>query len=198
MDGRQNRDGLFGDIDAREDSRGLRDTRETLVENLSREMAELQVDVVLLGTNTTTLADLNRHRARDDIAGSKILRSGRVTFHEPLTLRVQQVSALTTRTYNTSAMVHGQISPRTLSDKTAGTVDTSWVELHKLEVLEGQTCTGDHGIAITRAGVRTRTAEVCTSVTTSREDGLVCPEAVECAVLHIQCDNADTFAVLHD
>lgn len=72
------------------------------------------------------------------------------------------------------------------------------MELHELQILEGQTGTGDHGITVTRAGVRTCAAEVRTPITTSREDGLVCPEAVERAVLHIQCDDADTLAVLHD
>jgi len=89
VDGGQHRDRLLGNINTGEDSSGLRDTRETLMENLRRKMAELQVDVVLLRSNTTTLADLDGHRTRDDVTRSQILSSRRVTFHETFTLRVQ-------------------------------------------------------------------------------------------------------------
>ena len=99
MDGGEDGNGLFGDIDTREDSRSLRDTRETPVEDLCGQVAELEVDVVLLGTDTATLADLNGHGTRDDVAGCEILRRRRITLHETLTLRVKEVSTLTTRTY---------------------------------------------------------------------------------------------------
>ena len=72
------------------------------------------------------------------------------------------------------------------------------MELHELQILEGQTCTGDHCVAVTRAGVRTRAAEVRTPVTTSCQHSLVCPEAVKRAVLHVQRNDADTLAILHD
>ena len=98
VDGGEDGNGLFGDIDTREDSRSLGDTGETLVEDLCGQMAELEVDVVLLGTDTATLADLDGHRTRNDVARRKILRSRRVTLHESLTLRVEQVATLTART----------------------------------------------------------------------------------------------------
>jgi hypothetical protein len=94
--GREHRDRLLRDVNTREDRRGLGDTGETLMENLGREMAELEVDVVLIGTNTTTLADLDGHRARDDVTRGEILRGRCVTLHEALTLRVQEVASLTT------------------------------------------------------------------------------------------------------
>ena len=99
MDGRQDRNGLLGDIDTREDSGGLRDTRESLVEDLWWQVAELEVDVVLLRTNTTALANFDGHGTRDDVTRCEILRRRRITLHEPLTLRVKEVSTLTTRTY---------------------------------------------------------------------------------------------------
>ena len=98
VDGGQDGDGLLRDIDTREDSGGLRDTRETLVQDFGGEMAELKVAVVLLRANTTTLTDLDRHATRHDITRGKILRSRGVTLHEALTLSVEKVASLTART----------------------------------------------------------------------------------------------------
>ena len=98
VDGGQNGNGLLGDIDTREDGGSLGDTREALLEDLGGQMAELQVDMVLLGADTTTLADLNGHGSRDDVTRGKILGSGGVALHEAFTLRVQEISSLTTGT----------------------------------------------------------------------------------------------------
>ena len=86
----------------------------------------------------------------------------------------------------------------TFSDQTAGTVDTSWVELDEFQVLEGKACASNHGITVARARVRTRAAEVSASITTSRQDGLVCTETVKSTVFHIQRNNTDALAILHD
>ena len=66
--GRQDRDGLLGDIDAREDARRFRDTRQPLMDDLRVQMAQVQMDMVLVRTAAPPLADLDRHRAADDIA----------------------------------------------------------------------------------------------------------------------------------
>lgn len=95
MDGRKNGDRLLGDIDATEDSSSLRDTGQTLVEDIWREMAELEVDVVLFGSNTAALADFDGNASRYDVAGCKILCRRCVALHETLTLRVDQVASFT-------------------------------------------------------------------------------------------------------
>jgi len=46
--------------------------------------------------------------------------------------------------------------------------------------------------------VRTRTAEVSTTVTTSSEDSLVAAETVKSAILHVESDYANTLTILHD
>lgn len=86
----------------------------------------------------------------------------------------------------------------TLSDETASTVDTRRVELHELKILQGQAGTRNHRVTVTRASVRTRAAEVRSPVTTGGQDSLVCTEAVEGAILHVQRDDTNAFAVLHD
>ena len=86
----------------------------------------------------------------------------------------------------------------TFGDQTAGTVDTSWVELDEFQVLEGKAGASNHGITVARARVRTRATEVSASITTSRQDGLVCTETVKGTVFHIQRNNTDALAILHD
>jgi len=86
----------------------------------------------------------------------------------------------------------------TLSDKTAGAIDTSWVELDKLQILQRKASTSNHCITVTRTSVCTRAAEICPTVTSGCEDRFVCPEAVERAILHVERDDPDTLAVLHD
>jgi hypothetical protein len=97
MYGGQHRNGLLGNIHTSEDSRGLADTGEALMQDLRRQMAELEVDVVLVWSDTASFADLDCHRAGYDIAGSEILRSRGIPLHETFTLRVEQVATLTAR-----------------------------------------------------------------------------------------------------
>jgi hypothetical protein len=97
--GRQDGDRFLGNINAREDSSSFRDTRKTLLENIRREMAELEVDVIFLGTNTTALTNFDGHGARNNITRSKILGRRGVTFHEAFTLGIQEVASLSARTY---------------------------------------------------------------------------------------------------
>jgi hypothetical protein len=61
MDGRQDGDGLLGNVDTCENGGSLRNTRETLVENLRWQMAELEVNVVFVRANTTAFANLEGH-----------------------------------------------------------------------------------------------------------------------------------------
>ena len=105
MDGGQDRNGLLGDVDTGEDGGSLRDTGEAFVEDLCGKMAELEVDVVLLRTDTTTLSDLKGHGSRHDVTRGKILCSGGVALHETFTLRVQEISSLTTGTCSTLEVV---------------------------------------------------------------------------------------------
>ena len=183
VDGGQDGDGLLGDINTSENGGGLGDTRQTLVKDLRRQVAELEVDVVLLRSNTATLTDLKSHRTGDNVSGSKILGSRCVTLHESLTLGVQEVTSFTTRT---------------LGDQATGTVDTSWVELNELEILVGQTGTGNHGHTITGTCVRRCAGEVSTAVTSSGQNGVLSDEPVDCTVLLVVGNDTLADAILHD
>jgi hypothetical protein len=102
MDCRQDRDWFFGDINARKDSSRFRDTGKPFVKDLRRKMAQLEVKMIFLRSNTTAFANLNGHAAGDDITRREILRGRGVTFHEPFTFGVQQVTSFPSRTYSTS------------------------------------------------------------------------------------------------
>lgn len=72
------------------------------------------------------------------------------------------------------------------------------MKLNELQILQWQTGTGDHGVTISRTGVCTRTTEVGAAITSGSQNSLVSTEAVEGSVLHVQGDDANAFAILHD
>jgi hypothetical protein len=86
----------------------------------------------------------------------------------------------------------------TFGDEAASTVDTSWVELDKLEILKGQAGTNYHRITITRTSMRTCAAEIRASISTSSQNSLVCTEAMKSTVLEVESDDAYTFSLVHD
>ena len=183
VDGGKDGDGFLSDVDTLEVPGGLGDTGETGSENLRRKMAELEVDVILEGTDTTALTDLHGHGSGDDVTTGKILGRGGISLHESLTLRVQEVTTLTTRTFG---------------DEETGTVDTSGVELDELHVLVGETSTGDHGHTVTGTRVGRSAAEVGSAVTTGGENSVVASEPVEGAVLKAVGENTTALSVLHE
>lgn len=174
---------LLADIHTRENTSSLRDTRETLSKNLRRQVAKLQVNVVLLGTNTTAITDFHSHRSGNDITRSKILGGRGITLHETLTLGVEQVTTLTTST---------------LSDQASSTVDTGRMELNELKILVGETSASNHGHTVTSASVGRRAAEVGTPITTSSENSVVGEETVEGSVFLVVGEDTTALSVLHD
>lgn len=183
VDGGKNGNGLLADIDTSEDRGGLRNTGQTLVKDLGGQVRKLEVDVVLVRADTTTLTDLHGHGTRDNVTRGKILGGRSVTLHESLTLRVEEITTLTTRT---------------LSNQTTSTVDTSRVELNELQILVRKTSTGDHSHTVTSASVSRGTREVSTSVTTSGQDSVLCAEAVDGTILLVVGNDTLALAVLHD
>ena len=142
-------------------------------------MGELQADVVLLRSDTSALSDLNSHRSGNDISGSEILCSGCVTFHESLSLGVEQVSTLSSGSFG---------------DQASCSVNTGRVELDKLEILQRETGSRNHGVSVTGAGMGGGAAEVGSSISTSGQNGLVCSESVESTIFLVVCGNTDTLA----
>ena len=181
--GGDHRDGLLGDVHTGEDRGSLRDTRQTLGEELGGKVVEVEVDVVLFRPDAASLANLEGHRARHDIARGEVLGGGRVTLHEALTLAVPEDTTL---------------AARALGDEAPGAVDAGGVELDKLLILHGETRARRHRVTVSRARVRGRRGEVRASVASRRQHRLVRPEPVEGSVLHAHRDDADALALVHD
>jgi hypothetical protein len=62
------RDRFFRNIDTREDTRRLGDTREPFLNDFGSEVLEVQVDVIMFRAYTATFADLHGHCATHDVA----------------------------------------------------------------------------------------------------------------------------------
>lgn len=175
--------GNLPNINTSENGSSLGNTRQTLVKDLRWQVRKLEVDVVLLWPNTTTVANLHGHGPGDNVTRSKILGSRGVTLHESLTLGIEEVTALTTRTFG---------------DQAASAVDTSGMELNELEILVGKSCTGDHGHTVTSTSVCRGTREVGTAVATSGEDSVVGVESVDGSVFLVVSNDTLADTVLHD
>lgn len=183
VNGGENGDGLLGNVNTSENGGGLGNTGESLVEHGGGQMRQLEEDVVAVLANTSALSDLQGHGSRHDISGGQILGGGSVSLHESLTVLVEQISSLTSGS---------------LSNQTAGAIDTGRVELDKLQILEGKAGSGDHGHTVTSTGVGRGTGEVGSSVTTGGQNGLVGSESMQGSVLLVVGNDTDTGAVLHE
>lgn len=175
--------GHLPNINTSENGSSLGNTRQTLVKDLRWQVRKLEVDVVLLWSNTTTIANLHGHRSGDYVTRGEILGGRGVTLHESLTLGVEEVTTLTTRTFG---------------DQAASAIDTSRVELNKLEILVGESSTGDHGHTVTSTCVCRRTREVGTTVPTSGENSVVGVESVDGSVFLVVSNDTLADTVLHD
>jgi hypothetical protein len=89
VDSGQDGDGLFGNIDTGKDGGGLGNTGQSLVENFGWEMRELEEDVVLFRSDTSSFSNLQSHGSGYDISRSQILGGRGVSLHESLSLRVE-------------------------------------------------------------------------------------------------------------
>jgi len=183
VNGGKDRDGLLGNVDTGEDRGGLGDTWETLVENLWWQVRKLEVDVVLVWANTTSITNLHSHASADNITRCKILGGRCVSLHESLTLAVEEVATLTTRT---------------LGDQASSSVDTGRVELDEFEILVGETGTGDHGHSISGTGVCGCAGEVGATVSTGGKNGVVGAEAVESTIFLVVGNDTLALTILHD
>ncbi|KAH3663545.1 hypothetical protein OGAPHI_004946 [Ogataea philodendri] len=182
MHGWQNWNWLLGNVHTGENVSSFRNTWQSLLQHRGWQVGQLQVHVIFVGTNTSSSVDFHGDSSGNHISGSKILGGWCVSFHKSLTLAVQQVSTFSSGTF---------------SDQTSRTVDTRRMELDKLQVLQWETCSADHGISITGTGVGRGTREVSSSVTTCGNDRVRSLESVKGSVLLVVCNAPHTFSVVH-
>ena len=160
----------------------LKNTRETLMDLLGWQMVQVEVNVVILGTHTTALQDLHGHRAGHDVTRGQILGSGRIAFHEALTLTVPKDTAFTS-----AALGHQATSA----------IDTSGMELDKLRVFERESSSGDHTAAITSACVSTSAREVGSTVASSGQNCVGGLHSVDGAISHVVGHDTTALVSIH-
>ena len=147
-------------------------------------MVEVQEDVILLLADAAALADFDRHRARDDVAGGEVLGGGRVTLHEALALGIDEIAAF---------------AAGALGDEAARAVDAGRVELDEFHVLQRQAGAQHHAAAVAGAGMRRGAGSVGAAVAAGGEDRGLRPETMQRAVVELERDDAAADAlVVHD
>ncbi len=83
----------------------------------------MQEDVVLVAADAAAFADLDRHRARNDVARGEVLGVRRIALHEALAVGVGEIAAFAARTFG---------------NENARAVDARRVELNEFHVLQRQ------------------------------------------------------------
>src|SRR5690606_35789711 len=91
--GGDDRDRLLLDVDAGDDDRTPGDAGQLLVDVGRIEVGQVEVDVVAVLAHAAAFADLDGHRAADDVAAGEVLGVGRIALHEALAVAVAQDAA---------------------------------------------------------------------------------------------------------
>ena len=127
-------------------------------QHVRAEVADVDVDVVLVRAGAAALQHLEHHRAGDDVAGGQVDDRRGVALHEALALAVEQPAALA---------AHG------FGDQDAQAGQARRVKLVKLHVLQRKSLAEDDADAVAGEGVRVGGGLVHSARTAGREhDGL--------------------------
>mmetsp|Transcript_19618 Transcript_19618/g.43478 ORF Transcript_19618/g.43478 Transcript_19618/m.43478 type:complete len:291 (+) Transcript_19618:780-1652(+) len=169
MHGGKYRNRLLGHINAGKNLRRLTDPRQALTQSLRRQVVQMQIDVVFVGTDATPLPDLHSHGPRHHITRCQILRSWRIGCHEGITVGVLQNPSFT------SAPLGHQATSRK---------NSSWVELNKLQILKRQTLPRHSTASVPGASVSGSARVVTPPEPSSCDHRAVCTEPVQSTVLH--------------
>mmetsp|Transcript_26177 Transcript_26177/g.71816 ORF Transcript_26177/g.71816 Transcript_26177/m.71816 type:complete len:667 (-) Transcript_26177:261-2261(-) len=176
VDSGQRGDGFLGDVDAGKNSCRFGDSWQSLRQQVSGEVVEVQVDVILLGADTPSLPNLHGHGPGYHVPGRQILGTGRVSLHKALSLAVSKDSTL---------------PAASLRHQTTGPVNPRGVELNKLVVLVGDPLAERHGVSVPRAGVGRGAGKVGPAVPAGGQNRVLGADPVHAPVLHVQHNDAD-------
>ena len=152
MDGRDDWNGFFRNVHTSKNTRRFRNPRQALFYHRRIQMVEMQKDMISIRSHSPALTNFYCHGTADYITAGQVLCRWRIPFHKALTFGINQKAALSTYT---------------LGDQTTRTVNTCWVKLHKFHILQWQSSTQHHGIAVTRASMGRRATKIRSTVTAS-------------------------------
>lgn len=174
---------LLRHIDSGEDHGGLGDSWESLLKLLGWQMVKLKVDVILVWSDSTSLHDLDGHRARNDVTGGEILGDWGVTLHETFSGRVDEVSSFSTGSFG---------------DKASSSIDSSWVELNELHIGVVDSGSGGESGSVSSAGVSRGAREEGSSVSSGGQHGVLGAETMDGSVFEVHGNDSNAGSVLHD
>ena len=129
---------FFHRVDTEVGAGELGDVRQFRLQHVLAEVADVDVDVVLVRTGPATLQHLEHHGPRDDVARGQVDDCGGVAFHEPLALAVEQPAAL---------------AAHRLGDKNPEPGQSGRMELVELHVLQGKSLAEDDSQSVAGQGV---------------------------------------------
>merc|ERR1719494_1312994 len=104
------------------------------------------------------------------------------SFHESLSLAVQEIASFTSRS---------------LCDETASSIDSCRMKLNKLEIFIGKTCSGHHCCSITSAGMGRGAREVCTAISSSSKDCVFGSDSVKGSIFKAEGKNTQAPSFVH-
>jgi hypothetical protein len=84
VDGRHDRDRFLGRIDVGELVADFQNRRQTLLDGVGADVAQVQQHVVLVRTAAAAFLDFLVHRARHEVARRQVLQGRRIALHEAL------------------------------------------------------------------------------------------------------------------
>ena len=187
MNRRYHRQRFAGQVDIGENLAGFGNTRQTFGQHFRCDMVKVEIDMILLRTDTAAFADFGSHAARDNVAAGQILGARRIAFHETLAFAVGQITAL-------AACAFG--------NQHARAINAGRVKLDKFHILQWQTRAQHHAAAVTGAGMGRGRAEIAAAGTAGGQHHSMAAETVDRTVFEAQGDYAPAFrsigALFHD
>ena len=115
VDGRDDRDRLLIHVDAGENLGAFRNAGQAFSKRFRRQVVQIEVDMVAIGAHAAAFADFHRHAARNNVARGEILGGGRVAFHEPLALGIDEVSTYRKEKYTRCSTASRKAIPKNSS-----------------------------------------------------------------------------------
>ena len=173
--------GFFCDVDVGEDFSGLGDTGKTLMEDLWIKVVQVEVDVVFLGTNASAGKDFHSHGSADDISRGQIESRRCISGHESFTCRVPQDTSLTSTSFG---------------HKTASSIDTSGMELHKFQIRQRQASSSDHSATITSASMSRGASLISSTISSSGNNGIQSSNTMDSSVSDAHASHTATYTLV--
>lgn len=146
-------------------------------------MVQMQIDVIFLGSNTSSFDDFHGHGSADDISWGQILSGWSISGHESFTEPVSEDTSFSSTSF---------------SHQTTGSINTSRMELNELHIRQWKASSCNHSSTVTSAGVGWGTGLISSSVSTSSQDSVQSSDSVNGTIGNWHDSDSSANSVVHD